>query len=557
MTDASPPPGIAPERADQWRRDGFWPDRLIVDDLDAYVSSAPQRIAFVDCHRCISYVALQEESYRLADALQQQGLVAGDVVAIQLPNWIEFAVLHVALVRLGAVTCLITPISRRREVAAMLRIARAKWFVTVDSFRNFNYRSMAAELLAEPQLRHVRLVILGEIAGLAGALSYRDLLAGGRDDIPRRTAMVALRPDPDAVAEIVFTSGTTGDPKGALHTHNTLMAPQLAMAAKLKLREGVVLHMASTVAHQTGFLNGIRLPLQIGGTAVLQDVWSPEAFMCLVQKHRIEVSSGSATFLLDLLRSPTFAKQTLVSFRLFRCGGGPIPEQLVREAECRLPGLTVIRGWGQTENGVVTMTNPDDPLEVRVSSDGTVQPGMEIRIVDTGGRPVPVGGEGRLQCRGASMSIGYANDPSMLAASMSDDWFDTGDLAILVDDVTGQEPSIRISGRVKDIIIRGGENIPVNYVENILFEYPHILEAAVVGMPDERFGERACAFVVCRPGCMIDLEAMRQHLAAKGVAAPYWPERLEVVEQFPRTANGKVHKATLRAMLRNRMETVS
>jgi acyl-CoA synthetase (AMP-forming)/AMP-acid ligase II len=440
--------------------------------------------------------------------------------------------------------------SRQREVTAMLRIARAKWFVTVDSFRGFDHRALAAEVVSQPPLQGVRLVILGDPAGVDSAIGYGALLARGRDDAPSRAAIDALRPHPDAVAEIVFTSGTTGEPKGALHTHNTLMAPQLAMAARLGLQAGTVLHMASTVAHQTGFLNGIRLPLQVHGTVVLQDVWSPDGFVQLVAQHRIEVSSGSATFLLDLLRSPALERHDLGSLRLFRCGGGPIPEPLVREAEARLPGLKVVRGWGQTENGVVTMTHPDDPLELRTASDGSVQAGMEIRVVDAQDRPLPVGAEGRLQCRGASMCVGYANDPGLLAASCSGDWFDTGDLAALVSDAAPRGPAIRITGRLKDIIIRGGENIPVSYVEDILFEDPRVQEAAIVGMPDERLGERACAFVICRPGATLDLAAMRQHLAAKGVAAPYWPERLELVAQFPRSANGKVQKAALRAQLR-------
>ena len=394
---------IDPKRAQAWRNAGYWPDRLIIDDLDAHAAATPERIAFVDSRRHIRFDGLQQESFRLADALALQGVGVADVVAVQWPNWIEFAVMHLALVRLGAIIAPITPMSRQREVSAMLRISQAKWLCVVDSFRGFDHRALAGEVLSQPAFAHVRPLVLGDPGSLPAALSYEALLAQGRDDPASRAALEGRRPRGDDIAEIVFTSGTTGDPKGVLHTHNTLMAPQLAMAARLGLRRGVVLHMASPVAHQTGFLNGIRLPLQMTGTAVLQDVWKPEVFMQLVEQHRIGVSSGSATFLLDVLRAPGMGSHDLSSLRLFRAGGGPIPEPLVREAESRLPHLRVVRGWGQTENGVVTMTFPEDPQSQRTGSDGHVQPGMEIRVVDANDQPVPVGGEGRLQCRGAAM----------------------------------------------------------------------------------------------------------------------------------------------------------
>lgn len=537
-------------RGARYRREGFWIDRLLCDFVDEYARSAPDRTAFVDSRGAIRYADLQSASYRLADALLSEGMMPGDVVAVQLPNWIEFSVLHLALVRLGAVTCLVTPMSRERDVAVMLRISRARWIVTAARFRGFDHAAMFENLAASHGEGGLRIVVVEE--GSSGTprtgTSFGRLLASGRDDPGSRAAIDSLRPDPDSIAEIVFTSGTTADPKGVMHTHNTLLAPQLAMASRLRLQAGAVLHMASTVGHQTGFLNGIRLPMQIGGVGVLQDVWDPARFASLVEEHRIEVSSGSATFLLDVLRSPALDRHDLSSFRIFRCGGGPIPAALVREAEARLPGLTVVRGWGQTENGVVTMTHLDDPARLRTETDGTVQAGMQVRIVDASDACLPPGTEGRLQCRGASMCVAYANDPALLEACYHDGWFDTGDLAVGVEGEDGR-PYIRVTGRAKDIIIRGGENVPVSYVENILYEDPRIDEVAIVGMADDRLGERACAFAILREGSTLRLEEMKSFLAAKGVAAPWWPERLEVVAAFPRAANGKVNKAALRAIL--------
>jgi cyclohexanecarboxylate-CoA ligase len=534
-----PTPSFPAEEAEAYRRSGAWNDRLITDYLDHFAVSAPHRLAFIDSRGKIDYLALQSLSYRLADGLLRIGVRPGDVVAIQLPNWIEFAALHVALVRLNCLTCLITPTSREREVASMLRIARAQWLVIPDQFRGFDYVRMAANLRLASEAPPLTIVVGDATAGM---MAWTTLLAGASDSIGVRRTVDECRPCADDISEIVFTSGTTGVPKGVMHTHNTLLAPQLAMAHSLKLSEGVVLHMASTLAHQTGFLNGIRLPLQIGGTAVLQDVWRADAFAALIEEHRIEVSSGSATFLLDLLRSPSFKQHDLSSLRIFRCGGGPIPVALVREAEQMLPHLKVLRGWGQTENGVVTITRLDDPLETRAETDGTAQPGMEVRVVDAANMPVPVNTEGRLQTRGAAMSPAYANSPELMREHYVDSWFETGDLATL-----NANGYIRITGRVKDIVIRGGENIPVHYVENVLFEDLRILEVAIVGMPDPRLGERCCAFVICRPGATLDLESLREFLSKKGVATQYWPERLEVVDSLPRSANGKVQKAMLRA----------
>ncbi len=540
---------IDPADAQRWREAGNWRDELVIDQVDRWAASAPDRVCFVDENATLDYGELQRLSYRLANALHQQGIGAGDVVAAQLPNRIELAILHVALVRLGAVIALITPMSREREVASMLRTARPKRFFVPTTYRKFDYLALARSLAAVNGPPIDRVLVPDPQAGPIDTAepTWSALLEGGDDSPAARAVIDALRPSPDAATELVFTSGTSGEPKGAIHTHNTVLAPQLAMARSLDLREGAILHMASPVTHQTGFLNGIRLPLQIGGCCVLQDRWSGEAFAERVEQYRIEVSGGSATFLLDLLRCDALDSFDLSSLRVFRCGGGPIPIGLVREAEARLPGLTVLRGWGQTENGVVTLSSLADPLELRAAWDGRVQPGMQLRIVGADQQAVARGEEGQVQVRGPFQAVGYANHPGLMAESTIAGWFDTGDLAI-----QGDHDLIRITGRAKDIIIRGGENVPVTYVENALFEDPRILEVAIVGAPDPRLGERAHAFVLLRPGQALSLDEMRAFLASRGVAAPYWPEALEIVDTLPRTANGKVRKASLREQLAQR-----
>jgi cyclohexanecarboxylate-CoA ligase len=529
---------LTPELIQRYTASGAWPDRLLTDFLVDAVAASPGKTAIIDSRGGITYGELAAQVTRCAHALLTLGLRSGDVIALQLPNWKEFLIAHLAATRIGVVSSLITPMSRDRELAHMLRLSDAKVLFIPDTFRSHDYRAMATRLRSElPDLRHI--VVVGETSA-SGEMSWDTFLATANTEMP----LDSLHPDANDVTEIVFTSGATGEPKGVMHTSNTIVAPQLALAASLRLTRDDVIHIASTIAHQTGFLNGVRLPIQLGATVVLQDVWNPEQMVEWIAKHRITVSSGSATFLLDLLRAKNLSQCDLSSFRIFRCGGGPIPRTLLREAREKLPHVGIHCGWGQTENAVVTLTRIGAPDEKLLNTDGCAQPGMAVRVVDAQNQLLPPGTEGRLQCRGPFMFVGYVKQDALTRETFDGEWFDTGDLATL-----DAEGFIRITGRIKDIIIRGGENIPVKYVEDILYEDPRVQDAAIVGMPDPRLGERACAFVICREGQSLDMKRMQTFLGERGVAKVYWPERLEIVDTLPRTANGKIRKADLRVKL--------
>ena len=529
---------LTPELIAHYTASGSWPNRLLTDFLDDAVKVRPEKTAIIDSRGSITYAELARESERCVHALLTLGLKPGDVVALQLPNWIEFLIVHLAATRIGVVSSLITPMSRDRELTHMLNLSDARVLVIPDTYRNHDYRAMAARVRGEaPALRHV--IVVGEPAN-AYELAWPSFMAAA--DMGQNLA--PLKPHANDVTEIVFTSGATGEPKGVMHTSNTIVAPQLALAASLQLTRDEVIHIASTIAHQTGFLNGVRLPIQLGATVVLQDVWSAEKMVEWIAAHRITVSSGSATFLLDLLRAKNLSQCDLSSFRIFRCGGGPIPRTLLREARDKLPHVAIHCGWGQTENAVVTLTRIGAPDDKLLNTDGCAQPGMAVRVVNDKNQPLTAGAEGRLQCRGPFMFVGYVKQETLTRENFDGEWFDTGDLATL-----DAEGFIRITGRLKDIIIRGGENIPVKYVEDILYEDPRVQDAAIVAMPDPRLGERACAFVICREGHSLDMAGMQAFLAERGVAKVYWPERLEIAEQLPRTANGKIRKADLRTQL--------
>ena len=535
---------LTPAKVDEYTRQGYWVNRTITDYLDEMVDRSPDKVAFVDSRRQVTYGQLKQEVDRCALGLLELGVRPGDVVSFQLPNWIEWVVVHYAATRIGAVSNPLIPIYRSREVGFMVGLAQSKVIVVPKEFRGFDYPAMVAGLRAEwPSLASV-LVVDGD--GSPGTTSWSDFMATPWEEQRDPAELTALRPDPNEVTLLIFTSGTTGEPKGVMHTHNTVVAANNPLPDRLGISSDSVIHMASTLAHLTGFLYGARLPVQNGATCVLQDVWDPARFVELVEQHGITYTSAATPFLHDLLNAPNRTEHDLSSLQRFCCMGAPIPRVMVREAKEKLPTLTVLGGWGQSENGLVTLGIPGDPDEKIIETDGYPWPGMRIRVADYEGNELPPGTEGRLQVVGPFLFVGYAERLDMTRESFDGEWFDTGDLARI--DADGY---LRISGRTKDVIIRGGENIPVSYVENVLYENPKLESVAVVAIPDPRLQERACACVVLKPGVAdFTFEELQQFMAAKGVAKNYWPERLEVLRELPKTPSGKIQKYHLREQVR-------
>jgi len=535
---------LTESQARTFKENGYWIDRLIIDYADDTAQRTPDKVAIIDARGSCTFAELRDLSIRCALGLLSLDIGKDDVVSLQLPNWREWTILHLAATRIGAITNPIVPIFRDRELGYMLRLAETRLLAVPGRFRKFEYGPMALGLKADlPGLEHI-LVVDGSAP--EGTMSWAEFVAIPWEERIDPSVLDGMRPAPDRVTELIFTSGTTGDPKGVLHSHNTLLAPMLSVAQTLNLSSETVFHMTSTFGHQTGFLAGIRLPLQLGATCVYQDIWDPAVFLELIERHKVTISNGGPTFLQDMLRCPNIDRRDLSSFRIFRCGGAPIPRVLIREAIEKMPQVSIYSAWGQTENAIVTMTRPSDPEDKIANTDGYPQRGMEVRVVDDANSTLPPGEEGRLQCRGPSLFLGYAKQVDLTRDSFVGDWFDTGDLAVM-----DKDGFIRITGRTRDIIIRGGENIPVAYIENVIYEDTRIADVAIVGMPDERLGERACAFIIPRPGEEITMRDLQAHLEFKGVVKQYWPERLEVVDEIPRSANGKIRKVELRARLLN------
>ncbi len=457
-------------------------------------------------------------------------------MSVQLPNWWEFAALHLACVRVGAIINPIMPIFRERELSFMLPFAESRILFVPQEFRGLDYPAMIAGMRSElPALKHVFAL------GGQGEQSFEDNFLNRRfeDEVDGPAIFAKRKMGPNDVNEMLYTSGTTGQPKGVMHTANTQFANLKVFCPYLGLTGRDVFLMSSPLAHQTGFLYGIMGPIFLGAKVVLQDIWEPRVAAQLIQDERVTYSMASTPFLADLTDTPDVYKYDISSLQKYLCAGAPIPRALVERAAKQLK-ISIISAWGMSENAAVTACHPADPVEKVFNTDGKALPGVDVRIVDSDGKPVPVNTDGLLQSRGSTAFVGYMKKPEMYATD-ADGWFDTGDLARMDED-----GYIRITGRAKDILIRGGENIPVVEIEQLLYRHPAIVDAAVVGMPDDRLGERGCAFVTLAPGASFTFSDMAAYLAGAKLAKNYRPERLEVITEMPRTASGKIQKFKLR-----------
>lgn len=524
----------------------IWPNLTILDYLNEAIAKHPDKLAIIDKKSRYTYGELGKVVDRVALGLLSLGLGKGDVISIQLPNWNEFIILHYAATRIGAVTNPLIPIYRDREIGYMVGLADSKMIVIPDEFRGFNYPDMIKQLIPQwPGLEHV--FVVGE--QVPEGMSPISQLMNEPWELRMDPALLdEIQHDPNDVTEIIFTSGTTGNPKGVMHTHNTLCVSTNYWIERLQLTSDDVMFMASTFAHQTGFGYGIRLPVHHGGTGVYQDIWNPKEFIELIDREKITYTAGATPFLQDVVQMEGIENYNLSSLRIFVALGAPIPEALVKEAYEKVP-FTILSGWGQTENGLVTLTKMDDPMEKLTGTDGVPFPGMEVKVVDFEGQTCPPHVEGNLLVRGPALFVGYLKRIEETRAEYNEDWFVTGDRAVMDED-----GYIRISGRLKDIIIRGGENIPVVYMENVLYEHPDVFVVQIVAMPDPRLQEKACAFISMKPGrTPLDLAEVQKYLKEKGVAKQYWPEHVEIVEDFPRTQSGKIQKFKLRELIKEQM----
>jgi len=394
-------------------------------------------------------------------------------------------------------------------------------------------RALKAEL---PTLHHV---IVVDSDGLDG---YERCLLGGDDRVEAARDAKSAALAPDELAVLMFTSGTTGSPKGVMHTTNTLVACNNALAGRFGLASDDVMLACSPLGHMTGYAAVMMLGLRLGSTVVLQDIWDGRRGVTIMAAEGVTYTAASSPFLSDICEAVAAGAPRPARLRSFLCGGAPIPPVLIERAARELD-LKVCSLWGMTESLSSTLTEPARAHDKSAATDGRALEGVSVRVVDDEGRTLPVGQTGRLLVRGAQMFMGYYQRPD-IATFDADGWFDTGDLAYM--DADGY---IRINGRTKDVLIRGGENVPVVEIEALLYKHPSVAAAALVGYPDQRLGERGCACVALRPGASFTLADLQAYMADCKVAKQYWPERVEILPDLPRTPSGKIQKFKLRELV--------
>ncbi|HHW7683992.1 medium-chain fatty-acid--CoA ligase [Escherichia coli] len=530
------------QRRAAYRQQGLWGDASLADYWQQTARAMPDKIAVVDNHGAsYTYSALDHAASCLANWMLAKGIESGDRIAFQLPGWCEFTVIYLACLKIGAVSVPLLPSWREAELVWVLNKCQAKMFFAPTLFKQTRPVDLILPLQNQlPQLQQI--VGVDKLAPATSSLSLSQIIA---DNTPLTTAITTHG---DELAAVLFTSGTEGLPKGVMLTHNNILASERAYCARLNLTWQDVFMMPAPLGHATGFLHGVTAPFLIGARSVLLDIFTPDACLALLEQQRCTCMLGATPFVYDLLNLLEKQPADLSALRFFLCGGTTIPKKVARE--CQQRGIKLLSVYGSTESSPHAVVNLDDPLSRFMHTDGYAAAGVEIKVVDDARKTLPPGCEGEEASRGPNVFMGYFDEPELTARALDEEgWYYSGDLCRM--DEAGY---IKITGRKKDIIVRGGENISSLEVEDILLQHPKIHDACVVAMPDERLGERSCAYVVLKaPHHSLSLEEVVAFFSRKRVAKYKYPEHIVVIEKLPRTASGKIQKFLLRKDIMRRL----
>ena len=530
------------QRRAAYRQQGLWGDASLADYWQQTARAMPDKIAVVDNHGAsYTYSALDHAASCLANWMLAKGIESGDRIAFQLPSWCEFTVIYLACLKIGAVSVPLLPSWREAELVWVLNKCQAKMFFAPTLFKQTRPVDLILPLQNQlPQLQQI--VGVDKLAPATSSLSLSQIIA---DNTSLTTAITTHG---DELAAVLFTSGTEGLPKGVMLTHNNILASERAYCARLNLTWQDVFMMPAPLGHATGFLHGVTAPFLIGARSVLLDIFTPDACLALLEQQRCTCMLGATPFVYDLLNVLEKQPADLSALRFFLCGGTTIPKKVARE--CQQRGIKLLSVYGSTESSPHAVVNLDDPLSRFMHTDGYAAAGVEIKVVDDARKTLPPGCEGEEASRGPNVFMGYFDEPELTARALDEEgWYYSGDLCRM--DEAGY---IKITGRKKDIIVRGGENISSREVEDILLQHPKIHDACVVAMSDERLGERSCAYVVLKaPHHSLSLEEVVAFFSRKRVAKYKYPEHIVVIEKLPRTVSGKIQKFLLRKDIMRRL----
>jgi cyclohexanecarboxylate-CoA ligase/acyl-CoA synthetase len=522
-------------RATEYRNAGYWGDDTLTTVIDRWADNDPDRPYVSDGTHTLTYGQFRQQAVSLATHLAANGVELGDRVAVQLPNWAEFLLAYAACDRLGAITIPIVPVYRANEVQFIVDNSGAKILITCGEFRGFDHAAMAAQVVAVAD--HSVAHIVARKQTPSGALDFADLLSDTTASPPTVT------PNADAAHLVLYSSGTESRPKGCVHTWNTAsFLPKQAIPA-MGLTRDDTMFMPSPVTHALGLTLGVMAPTLAGAAIHLLDVFEPRTALDRIRSKRCTGTASPSPFIRMLLDAYDPESHDVSTLRFWFTAGAPIPQSLVEEAASRLPNCRVVSAYGSSEVMMATVCRPDDPLERVAATDGAPVPGVELRIVaDTG--TAQTGVEGEIRYRGPGRMIEYWNRRDLTTAGLDEDgWWCTGDIGRL-----DEHGYLRVTGRLKDIIIRGGFNISAREIEEALLAMPAITNVSVIGLPDPIVGERVCAVIeVNALHAAPTREEIRHYLTnERGMAVWKVPEQIETVTQWPTTATGKIQKFKLR-----------
>ena len=519
-----------PPHLHRYRAAGVWRDVTLPELALARADATPDEHALIG-REAMTFSQLYQDASALSSALRDLGLTEGDRICFQLPNWRETAVINLAIAMIGGVAVPIVLIYRDAELQQMLADCGCRLVFLTESFRSFDYAAMADRIgEALPRLEHVIFV-----RGARGTSGYDALLSNGRGrtlgDLPR---------DPNAVKLLLYTSGTTGKPKGVLHSQNTISAVLDMSIRHWGISAGDALLMPSPVTHLTGY-GYLELPLLAGTSTLLMENWDASEAVKLIDAHEIVGTVSATPFLKELADMAEAHGTQLPSLRFFACGGAAVPPAVIRHANAVFGKSVTFRIFGCSEAPLVTMGFLGErDAELAATTDGAIRE-YDVLIRDDDGQSLPAGEEGEIVVRGPAMMLGYL-DPEQTTAAIDDEGFyATGDIGLIT-----PGNAIVVTGRKKDLIIRGGENISAKEIEDVLHQHPAVAEAAVVAMPHPRLGEGVCAFVVPVSDDAVDASALIAFVRQSGLATQKAPEQIRFVFDLPRTPTGKVRKDVLR-----------
>jgi acyl-CoA synthetase (AMP-forming)/AMP-acid ligase II len=532
MIEIPRPPSLAD--IEDFRSKGWWKDQTFSEILEKRARETPDREALGDARRRITYGDLWREVKRFAEFLRRQGVQRGDVVTLQLPNRIEFPVVFYSLELIGAVANKISADFRAVEVEYILKFSKSKAYVCASQFKGFDYVAMIREL--RPRLPELSLVVCVDDVASDDVVSFARVV----HDTPEIADADRVRMSPLDVMRMCFTSGTTGNPKGVLHCFNTTLCTCETFNTELAVTEDDVMLDYLPVGLNWGYMTLVQAAMA-GARVVLMERFSAEAALELIEKERVTYIPTAPASIVAMLNSPALTKHDLGSLRIVITGGASAAVETIKAFQAAVPHAKLIELYGMLETGYHAFTRlTDDPLKVN-GTVGRCVDSMGLRMLDDEGNDVPYGEVGEIAAVGPSVHMGYLDNPAANRDSFTaDGWFRTGDLGFFAD----AERNVRIAGRKKEIVNRGGKKYFPREIEELLYQHPKIVQAAIVGAPDPRLGEKNCLCAIVKEGSTLTLDEVVSFL--KGRVADYkLPESLVVMQDFPMTPTGKIRRPEL------------